>query len=81
MAIQVPGHHGLEPWPSFFGFPRRAFPLTGGGPAGLARALPSLISFESTIHLSFGTGAGSNFGRALKSPGNTVTASGRGHEL
>lgn len=47
---------------------------------GLGKALP-LLSFKSTIHLHFRTEAGLNFGRALKSAGNTVTTSGRGSKV
>lgn len=58
-----------------------AFLLVGGGPRGSGRALPFLLSCKGTIHHSFRTRAGLNFGRALKSAGNTGAASGRGHRF
>lgn len=51
------------------------------GQGGWGRALPFLPSRKSTIHHSFRTRAGLNFGRALKSAGNTGAASGRGHRF
>lgn len=81
-AIQVPGCHCLFPGPPFLWFSQGVHSLWWEvGQGGWGRAFPFLPSRKSTIHHSFRTRAGLNFGRALKSAGNTGAASGRGHRF
>lgn len=61
-------------------FTRHILPSAGGVLVGLGSALPSL-HFKSAIRLCFRTGAGLNFGKALKSAGNMVATPGRGWKV